>query len=476
MNQILIIFSFSLIFLSFYLILKLNKEHKNNFEQKKILLKTESSLKVMEKEIIFYHDNFPEELKKIEILSKLKNEITETEKNLNELKSQKENEIINLKNSYKEKKEIYDNLVEQAAIYDETVKLATEGFYKPHFNFDTSEEYKQKISKVREKQKTMIKNKTAVVCYTKWEVHGSKAKGQLMTNQGVRLATRAFNNECDAIISNTTWKNEKSMEQRIYKSYETINKLNESNTISITNEYLNLKLEEFYLAYEYAEKKKNEREEKAELRAAVREEAKLEQEILAARKEEEKYQKLLDKAKAEAEKATGTKLDFLKEKISELNIELEEAHKKNERAMSMAQQTKAGYVYIISNIGSFGQDIYKIGMTRRLEPYDRIRELGDASVPFGFDVHALIYSDNAPGLENTLHKEFSEKRLNLRNQRREFFAVSLDEIQNIVHKTFPKAEFIIEPEAQDYFESIKIREEFQNMKTEINLSSFPEEI
>ncbi len=153
-------------------------------------------------------------------------------------------------------------------------------------------------------------------------------------------------------------------------------------------------------------------------------------------------------------------MEIMQSKIAELSEELADAHEKSERAMSMAQQTRAGYVYIISNIGSFGKDVYKIGMSRRLDPMDRVRELGDASVPFGFDVHALIYSDDAPALENMLHKEFAEHRLNLKNYRREFFAVPLKNIEKAIKTRFPDAEIVVNAEAQDYYESIALREQY----------------
>lgn len=125
--------------------------------------------------------------------------------------------------------------------------------------------------------------------------------------------------------------------------------------------------------------------------------------------------------------------------------------------MSMAQQTRRGHVYVISNIGSFGEDVYKIGMTRRLEPMDRVKELGDASVPFSFDVHALIFSEDAPALENTLHKEFENKRVNLINTRREFFNVTLSEIESVVVKNHGYIEFTKLAEAEQYRETVAIR-------------------
>ena len=119
---------------------------------------------------------------------------------------------------------------------------------------------------------------------------------------------------------------------------------------------------------------------------------------------------------------------------------------------------KAGYVYVISNIGAFGENVYKIGMTRRLEPQDRIDELGDASVPFNFDVHAMIFSDNAPALEAALHRAFEDRKLNMVNQRREFFNVTLDEIKEVIKKNFDKTvEFVDVPDAEQYRISLKMK-------------------
>lgn len=392
-------------------------------------------------------------------------------------KSALEESIAGLRQSYKEKKNIFDDLVRLAAIYDESIELAELGFYKPHYDFDTSEQYKEEINRVREKQKEMISQKTAITCDKEWVVSGSKTKGQTMTSRGIRLTARAFNNECDAAISNTSWNNAERMAQRIQKTFEAINKLNESNFIIISETYLNLKLQEFRLAYEYQDKKHKQKEEQAAIRQQMREEAELEQEIEAASKEEDLYQKMIEKAKKEAEKATGEKLTELEEKITALNADLAIAHAKMERAKSMAQQTKAGHVYVISNIGSFGEDVYKIGMTRRLEPDERVKELGDASVPFNFDVHAMLYSTDAPTLENTLHKAFDIHRVNLVNDRKEFFKVSLDHIEKVVKENFGNAEFHLTAEARQYRESAAIRAQRSEQKTNNDVhNKFPSAI
>lgn len=406
--------------------------------------------------------------------------IIDVEKEVEKVTSEKqkiERTIEELRASYKEKKVIFDKLVKEAAIYDEEIELAELGFYKPHYDFDTSEKYKEEIALVKSKQKEMISSKTAIFCNTEWTVEGSKAKGRTMTNRGIRLTARAFNNECDSAISNVSWNNAARMEQRLEKAFDSINKLNESSAINISPEYLELKIEELRLTHEYKEKKQQEKEEQAEIRRQMREETKLEQEMEKALKEEERYQKLLDKAKVEAEKTTGPKLEKLQEKITALGEELEEAHAKSERAKSMAQQTKSGHVYVISNMGSFGENIYKIGMTRRLEPLDRVKELGDASVPFIFDIHAIIYSGDAPALENALHKAFDFKRLNLVNNRKEFFNVSLDDIEREVKILSPDVEFVETAEAREYRESKAIRAQREQVKTKGDMrNEFPETI
>jgi len=394
-------------------------------------------------------------------------------KNIQEEVKRLEEKIVKLKVDYREKKRIYNNLKKEIALYNEEIELVELGLYKPYFNFDTSEKYKQEILWIKEQQKKMLSKKTAIFCKQEWVVEGSKSKGRAMTNRGIRLTSRAFNNECDVLIGKVTWNNIQKVEERIKRTFDAINKLNESTAIQIHTNYLDLKLRELKLTHEYKEKKRAEKEEQSEIRQQMREELKLEQEAQKALKEEEKYQKLLEKAKEDAEKSSGEKLLQLNEKIEALNQDLLEAHEKNQRAKSMAEQTRAGHVYVISNIGSFGENIYKIGMTRRLEPLDRVKELGDASVPFIFDVHAMIYSEDAPTLEKKLHKVFENKRVNLVNNRKEFFNITLDEVEEEVRKSFNDIEFIKTIEAREYNESKLIR---SKSREEIKITSFPDSI
>jgi len=249
---------------------------------------------------------------------------------------------------------------------------------------------------------------------------------------------RAFNGECDSFVASVEWNNVKRIEERLYKSFDAINSAYKEQGIYITSTYRDLKLKELWLAYEYKKKKYDEKEQQRQIREQMREEEKAAREIEAAlqkaEKDEESFQSAIEKAKKDAESREGSEHEKLMKKISELELKLAEVQERKERALSMAQQTKRGHVYVISNIGSFGENVYKIGMTRRLDPQDRVRELGDASVPFQFDTHAMIFSENAPNLEASLHKAFDNKKLNMVNTRREFFAVTLDEIEKVVKK------------------------------------------
>ena len=185
----------------------------------------------------------------------------------------------------------------------------------------------------------------------------------------------------------------------------------------------------------------------------------------------------MEKAKADAAKATGDKLESMNGEIEKLTALLKEAQEKNQRAISMAQQTRAGHVYVISNIGAFGEDVFKIGMTRRLEPLDRVRELGDASVPFEFDVHALISSSDAPSLENKLHIAFEKYRMNLVNNKREFFRVPLDLIEQEVKKESPNSDFIRTALAEQYRKSEAIRRQREHQESvHQEQNAFPEAI
>jgi len=414
--------------------------------------------------------------------AKVENQLAIKKKELAKLESDFKKSFKTLSEDYKSKRAIYEKLLKEISILEEDLDFISYGVYKPHFDFDTSEKYKEKITEIRQQQKALIKNKTAAMCPVNWEVSGSKREGRKMTNRNIKLMLRAFNNECDAATLKVKWNNAEKMEQRIIKAFEAINKMGEPNRIDITRDYLNLKLKELFLAHEYEEKRYEEKEEQRRIRKQIREEEKVQKEIEKAQKEAEdeeaRSQKALEKARKEIEEATGEKLYKLGEQIALLEQQLKEAQEKKERAISRAQLTKSGHVYVISNIGSFGEDVYKIGLTRRLEPLDRVRELGDASVPFRFDVHAMIFSENAPELENKLHQIFDANRLNLVNKRKEFYHATLEEIEKVVKENHGEIEFTKIAEAREYRETLFIIEQNEK-KDEIKEKlekEFPEEL
>jgi hypothetical protein len=261
------------------------------------------------------------------------------------------------------------------------------------------------------------------------------------------------------------------MEERIRKSFEAVNKLGDVVQVSITPAYLKLKLDEIRLTHEYETKRYEEREEQRRVREQIREEERAQEEIEEAREEAEaeeiRYQKALERARKEAAEATGAQLEKLTGQITSFESKLDEARRKKEKAKSRAESgLKSGFVYIISNIGSFGEGVYKIGMTRRLDPDERILELGGASVPFPFDRHAVLWSDNAPELESALHQLFEERRLNMVNARREFYRdVKLDEVETFVKQRGLSAQFIFEAEAREYRETLARRQQKLSKET-----------
>lgn len=355
-------------------------------------------------------------------------------------------------------------LKQELVALDEVANLRSFGYYKPHYEFATSVQwFEAKVDEVRERQKRMIKNKTAAVCHIQWTVDGSVQKGQKQINQTLKLILRAFNGECDAAFAKVKYNNVVVMEERIRKAWQAINGLVEVQQCNIASDYLHLKLEELQLVHEHQERLQAEKEEQRRIREQMRDEEIAQRQLEKARqdaeKEEQRYAAALTKARREVEEAAGAKQLKLQNQIAELERRLQEAHDNKERAIARAQLTRSGHLYVISNIGSFGEHVYKVGMTRRLDPHERIRELGDASVPFEFDVHAVIYSEDAPALENQLHRAFHNRRVNRVNERKEFFRVSIDEIAEVVRAHRGDIEVTRLAEAQDYRKTLALIEQ-----------------
>lgn len=330
---------------------------------------------------------------------------------------------------------------EELELASDAAFLVEVGYYEPRYEFEDLPSYEAELERIREKQKALLRedgtgnNKSRAAAYATQDLsyNGSSAKGRSAQKKTLKLILRAFNGESDSFIARVNYRNVEAMEKRIRSAFDAINAITQKyDYCELSPHYLDLRVQELQLVYEWEEAKQREKEEQTKIREQMREEEKAAREAEKAQqqaeKEETKYQELLQKAEQEVQLASEKDKAKLNSKIEELQQRIAEIEEKK-RAISQAMLTKTGYVYIISNVGSFGENVYKIGMTRRLEPMDRVKELGDASVPFPFDVHAMIRTSDAPSLENALHKHFDVRRLNLENQRKEFFHVSIDEIR-----------------------------------------------
>jgi len=346
------------------------------------------------------------------------------------------------------------DLTGEIAAVEDNLSMQSFGFYQPKYDLQNSSAYLQRLGQIRDDQKALVKSELATQCPVDWMVEGSASKGRTMVKEHAKLMLRAFNGECDAAIGQVKYNSVNNMETRIKRSFEAINKLGASKKIWITPEYYNLKLHELFLVHEHREKVQQEREEQRRIKEQMREEEKVRREIENAQRDAEREEvsksKALEKARHELAEADSKQMNRLQAIVDRLEAELKDALERKAKAIARAQLTKSGHIYVLSNIGSFGEGIYKIGMTRRLEPLERVDELGDASVPFDFDVHAMIYSEDAPNLEYTLHQRFKSRRVNMVNTRREFFRVSLDEIRVAVEEHFGTVTFVTVPEAEEY--------------------------
>lgn len=346
---------------------------------------------------------------------------------------------------------------------DEAVLLQSFGIYTPHYSYTTSDEYKERLIQIRNQQKEMVKSGRAVSGNERWQVNGSAAKGKKMVKDMQKLLLRAYNAECDDAVEHVRFNNVEACEKKIQASADAISKLGDMMGIAVTRQYVSLKMSELHLMHEYQLKKQDEKEAAKEARLRQREEAKALKELEEARKKLEKEQSHYTnelsriEAKIAAAKSDAERED-LESKRNELAAHLSDLDHQIQDVDYRAANHRAGYVYIISNIGAFGENVYKIGMTRRLDPMERVDELGDASVPFNFDVHAMIFTEDAPGLEAALHSAFESRKLNFVNHRREFFAVTLDEIKEVVRKNYDKTvEFVDIAPAEQYRETVRLK-------------------
>lgn len=310
------------------------------------------------------------------------------------------------------------------------------------------------LKKARERTKYMVKNGRAADCdYV--EAHRKET--------AIRFVVDAFNGKVDSILSRTKADNIGTLQQAINDAFSLVNHNGAAfRNARITREFLDARLEELKWAVVAMELRDRDREEQRRIKEQIREEERARREfekaIRDAEKEEEMLLKAIEKVQKDVAKASEEQKAGYEAKLQELSERLREAEERSQRALSMAQQTRAGHVYVISNLGSFGEEVFKVGMTRRLEPQDRVRELGDASVPFEFDIHAMIYSEDAPTLEKTLHKSFLRSQMNKVNPRKEFFRLPLGAIKLEVERLGVEAHWTMAAAAKEFRESQAIEQ------------------
>lgn len=391
-------------------------------------------------DIIYYNQIKPETDKLKSQSQALESKINDANEELDKLSRRYNDKVISIEEINKSLNSKYDEL----DIHDLEIT---------NFEEISSSEIKNKLSLITLKEKDLVKE-NGVKVYS-----NSFTKSEL--NNKVKQIVRSFNAECDFYLSNVSASNIDTYRDKIVRAFETVNRLYKKDNVELSKELLQLKLQRLNHVYDFELKREQEKELQKAAREQMLEEQRVQQEIERQRKEiakEEKHfnteinklMKFLQKTTSEVEK------ELYLSKIQELEGKLKDLEKDKTDIENRAANTRAGYVYIISNIGSFGENVYKIGVTRRLEPMDRIQELSSASVPFPFDVHAMIFSDDAPKLETTLHQHFRDREINKVNARKEFFNVGLDEIEKVVkNKHNDTVEFTLVPVATEYRETVK---------------------
>ncbi len=321
-----------------------------------------------------------------------------------------------------------------------------------------SDEVKNKLALLRGKQDELVKSGSAL------KITSNISSQKRVADSQKKQILRSFNAECSNIINGVTVKNVDASRAKIQRAFDALNKLFAIDGVQISSDYLAVKFEELSLVYAYMVKADEEREQRKAIREQMVEEEKVRREIERAKqkidKEESQFTNEVNKLMGYLQKSKDdVERQLYMDKINDLQEKIKALEADKANVLQREQNTRAGFVYIISNIGAFGEQVFKIGMTRRLEPMDRIAELSSASVPFPFDVHALIFSDDAPRLETILHQHFNEQRVNKINPRKEFFRVDLDKIKKVVLENHnATVKFVDIPDATEYRETLKLSE------------------
>ena len=348
----------------------------------------------------------------------------------------------------------------------ETEILQEVGIYEYRHPLSDSVAYKAELEKLKDRIKTTVKQDGAVLAAQGWTVNGSEAQGRKMIRDYSKLMLRAYNAEADNLVRGLKPYKLNSAVDRLNKVASTIERLGKTMSLRVADQYHRLRIRELELTADYQEMLAREKEKEREERQRLREQRKLEQEIAREKarldKERQHYsnalQTLIDKGDTEGG-------ERLRAQLAEIDRAIEDVDYR-------AANVRAGYVYVVSNLGALGERMIKVGMTRRLDPTDRIRELSDASVPFNFDIHALFFSDDAYGIEAQMHQRLADKRVNRVNLRREFFYATPTEAKELLGElTGELLQFDEEPEALEYHQSVHVAGSTANSRPEASHES-----
>ena len=311
------------------------------------------------------------------------------------------------------------------------------------YDYKDSKEFDEQLTRIRKKQRIMVKNKEAVVCDTEWEINGSISQGRKLTKDICKLALDSFDDFCDNLIIKLRYSGIQTVKEKILKKYQNINKLLISFNSEISGKYVDLKFEEANLKCKWLMKKEEEKEEIRRREQEIKEQLKLEEEINKAKEkiqyEQTQFNTEIARLQEQLANEQGNKKTIMNQ-LKKLQDKLAKLEEKKKDVLNRQINKKAGWVYCISNPSLDG--MVKLGVTRRLNPMDRVNELGSASVPFKFGVHSIIFSEDAFKLEHDLHMAFDNYRVNKVNKQKEFFAVTLDMVKEEVLKHNPTATFI----------------------------------
>ncbi len=377
------------------------------------------------------NDKLREELLRYESLSSLEEEKIKLYSNIADLESKRE--FLNTQ---------IRELQQKSGELEAKAYLQAIDSYEPKYDFINSVDYINRLQNIKRQQERMRKNEQAFICNTQWKVRESEREGTKMIKDLLKLVEFSFETQCKYNTKEVRYNNVDSLKKKTNTTFKKINNFLKKIDCRISVEYLELKLIELDLHYELEEKIQQEKEREKVIRDQIRQEEKERRQLEKARREaeeaeeiEKQYEEDIDKLRREMEQAVGLQLDDYNRQIKHLQEQLGKAQINKEKAISTFTRLKSGYIYVISNIGSLGRDVYRIFMTKNSNPDAYIRTMNPI-VPFQFDVQFKIFSEDASETVQHLHQEFNDKRVNTDNQRREFFKVSFDEIDQFVQKIY----------------------------------------